>query len=190
MGRALDMREIKVDLPAFGYPTNPTSARSFSSRTNDFSSPASPGSQYLGMVRWKDSDFVVADIPGIIEGAHTGTGLGLRFLRHIERTRIILYLIDLSPDNLRDPKHELEVLINELGSYSPSLLERKQIVVFNKCDLTGAVNRAKEAIAFAQFKGYPFFVASGLTGLGMEDILDEIVKELHEHKNEGITPKM
>jgi GTP-binding protein len=144
----------------------------------------------LGMVRWKGNDFVVADIPGIIEGAHTGVGLGLRFLRHIERTRILLYLIDLSPDNERDPKQELEVLMHELGSYSPDLLERKQIVVFNKSDLTGAPERAKEAVAFVRSKGYPCFTASGLTGSGMDAILDEIIKELHEVRDENGPQKM
>ncbi|MCE5274504.1 MAG: GTPase ObgE [Syntrophaceae bacterium] len=144
----------------------------------------------LGVVRWKGSDFVVADIPGIIEGAHTGTGLGLRFLRHIERTRIILYMVDLSPDNDRDPVNELEVLIHELGSYSESLLERKQIVVFNKCDLTDADIRAKDAVAFARSRGYPCFVASGLTGAGIDDVLNEIVKDLYEHKSEGFSPQV
>jgi len=188
----LEMK-LLADVGLVGYPNAGKStliSRISSARPKIADYPFTTLVPNLGMVRWKDSDFVVADIPGIIEGAHAGTGLGLRFLRHIERTRIILYLIDLSPDNLRDPKHELEVLMNELGSYSPSLLERKQIVVFNKCDLTGAVNRAKEAIAFVRGKGYPFFVASGLTGLGMDNILDEIVKELHEHKNEGISPQM
>jgi GTPase len=144
----------------------------------------------LGMVRWKGNDFVVADIPGIIEGAHTGVGLGLRFLRHIERTRILLYLIDLSPDNERNPKQELEVLMNELVSYSPDLLERKQIVVFNKCDLTGAQERAKEAVAFVLGKGYPCFTASGLTGSGMDAILDEIIKELYEVRDEDRPQEM
>jgi len=141
----------------------------------------------LGMVRHKGADFVVADIPGIIEGAHEGVGLGLRFLRHIERTRILLYLVDLSPDSGRDASRELQVLMRELGEYSPELLERKQIVVFNKCDLVGAEERAKEAVAFARGAGYPFFTVSALTGHGLEGILDHIVKELYEVRNEGGT---
>ncbi|HPE44457.1 MAG TPA: GTPase ObgE [Deltaproteobacteria bacterium] len=141
----------------------------------------------LGMVRHKGADFVVADIPGIIEGAHEGVGLGLRFLRHIERTRILLYLVDLSPDSGRDASRELQVLMRELREYSPELLERKQIVVFNKCDLVGAEERAKEAVAFARGAGYPFFTVSALTGHGLEGILDHIVKELYEVRNEGGT---
>ncbi|HOY74199.1 MAG TPA: GTPase ObgE [Deltaproteobacteria bacterium] len=141
----------------------------------------------LGMVRHKGADFVVADIPGIIEGAHEGVGLGLRFLRHIERTRILLYLVDLSPDSGRDASRELQVLMRELREYSPELLERKQIVVFNKCDLPGAEERAKEAVAFARGAGYPFFTVSALTGHGVEGILDHIVKELYEVRNEGGT---
>jgi GTPase len=144
----------------------------------------------LGMVRWKGNDFVVADIPGIIEGAHTGTGLGLRFLRHIERTRILLFLIDLSPDNPRNPKEELEILNHELTSYSQDLLERKRIIVFNKCDLTGSTERAKEAVAFVRSKGYPCFTASGLTGTGLEAILDEIIRELYEDRNQGGTQEV
>jgi GTP-binding protein len=127
----------------------------------------------------------VADIPGIIEGAHTGTGLGLRFLRHIERTRIILYLINLSPDCERDALNQFQVLIHELGSYSADLLLRKQIVVFNKCDITGAEESAKEAVAFVKSKGYPFFMASAFVGTGLDEIQDFIVKELYEIRHEG-----
>ncbi|MGC9324599.1 MAG: GTPase ObgE [Desulfomonilia bacterium] len=134
----------------------------------------------LGMVRWKGSDFVVADIPGILEGAHTGVGLGLKFLRHIERTRIIVYVIDLSELHARTPSEEFSILNNELGSYSQDLLGRKQIVVFNKCDIYGAEQRAKEAVAFLSSRGYPCFMASGLTGYGIDAILDEVVKELNE----------
>jgi GTP-binding protein len=137
------------------------------------------------MVRWRGYDFVVADIPGIIEGAHTGTGLGLRFLRHIERTRILLFLIDLSPDNPREPMKELEILTHELTSYSQDLLDRNRIIVFNKSDLTGSTDRAKEAVAFVRSKGYPCFTASGLTGTGLEAILDEIIRELYEDRNQG-----
>ncbi len=144
----------------------------------------------LGVVRHKGQDFVVADIPGIIEGAHTGTGLGLRFLRHIERTRILLYLINLSPDSDRGPLDQFEVLTHELGSYSDELLQRKQIVVFNKCDLTGAEERAKEAVAFVKSKGYPFFIASAFAGTGLDAILDFIVKELYEIRHEGGSPEV
>lgn len=188
----LDLK-LLADVGLVGYPNAGKStfiSRISSARPKIADYPFTTVVPNLGLVRWKGSDFVVADIPGIIEGAHTGIGLGLRFLRHIERTRIILYLIDLSPDSGRVAKHELEVLMNELGSYSHALLERKQIVVFNKCDLTGAANRAKEAVAFARHKGYPCFMASGLTGYGINEILDEIVKDLYEHKSEGGSPHM
>ncbi len=132
----------------------------------------------LGMVRWKDADFVMADIPGIIEGAHTGVGLGLRFLRHIERTRIIVYVIDMSEETMRDPKEEFTVLRRELGSYSQRLLDLKQIVFLNKCDLLTAKERAKEAVAFIKEEGYPCFMASALTGDGLSDLLDEIIKDM------------
>jgi GTP-binding protein len=132
----------------------------------------------LGMVRWKDVDFVMADIPGIIEGAHTGVGLGLRFLRHIERTRIIVYVIDMSEQTLRDPKEEFMVLRRELESYSERLLDLNQLVILNKCDLLTAKERAKEAVAFITEEGYPCFTASALTGEGISDLLDEIIKDM------------
>ncbi|HPR50592.1 MAG TPA: GTPase ObgE [Deltaproteobacteria bacterium] len=132
----------------------------------------------LGMVRWKEADFVMADIPGIIEGAHTGVGLGLRFLRHIERTRIIVYVIDMSEETMRDPKEEFMVLRRELGSYSQRLLDLKQMVLLNKCDLLTAKERAKEAVAFIMDEGYPCFMASALTGEGLSDLLDEIIKDI------------
>lgn len=133
----------------------------------------------LGMVRWKDRDFVMADIPGIIEGAHQGVGLGLRFLRHIERTRVILYIIDLSPDTGRDPKEEFTVLSNELQAYSPELVGRRQLVVLNKLDLPEARDKAPEAVAFIEDKGYPCFVASAVSGEGIQEILNEIIRTLY-----------
>ncbi|MRR37754.1 hypothetical protein EG829_24515, partial [bacterium] len=133
----------------------------------------------LGMVRWKGTACVVADIPGIIEGAHEGVGLGLRFLRHIERTRIILYVIDLSPYSQRDPGEELMILRQELESYSPELVTRKQIVVLNKCDMPGASERAKDAVAFIKDKGYPYLIASALTGEGVDKVLDEVIKDFN-----------
>ncbi len=132
----------------------------------------------LGMVRWKDVDFVMADIPGIIEGAHDGVGLGLRFLRHIERTRIIVYVIDMSEQTMRDPKEEFQILRRELELYSKRLLDLKQLVVLNKCDLTDAKERAKEAVAFITGEGYPCFTASAITGDGINALLDRIIKDM------------
>ncbi len=88
----------------------------------------------LGIVRYKDyQSFTVADIPGIIEGAHEGKGLGHQFLRHIERTKIILFLIDITSE---DYEKEFETLYNELKSYSPKLIKKKMLIALSKSDLT------------------------------------------------------
>ncbi len=87
----------------------------------------------LGIVKYKDfQSFTVADIPGIIEGASQGKGLGHQFLRHIERTRIILFLIEITSENM---KNDFEVLLNELKSYSPKLIQKKMLVSLSKADL-------------------------------------------------------
>lgn len=88
----------------------------------------------LGMVAYRDyQSFVIADIPGIIEGASEGKGLGLRFLRHIERNAILLFLIPITSEDI--PK-EYKILLNELQSYNAQLIDKKQIVAITKCDLT------------------------------------------------------
>lgn len=135
----------------------------------------------LGMVAWKDCDFVIADIPGIIEGAHDGVGLGLRFLKHIERTRILCYVLDLSPETGRGVVEEFTVLQQELENYSAELLTRKQLVVLNKCDLSDGQERAEEAVAFLKDKGYPCLMISAATGQGLDELLDTLVRILNEH---------
>ncbi|MEA3221751.1 MAG: GTPase ObgE [Thermodesulfobacteriota bacterium] len=132
----------------------------------------------LGMVEWRGHDFVVADIPGIIKGAHKGVGLGIRFLRHIERTHIIVYVIDMSPETERDHVDELATLEEELGAYSETLLERPQIVALNKCDIQDASKKAKEVVAIITARGYPCFMISALSGKGINNMLDGIVREL------------
>ena len=94
----------------------------------------------LGVVRFDDTDFVVADVPGLIEGASEGKGLGHRFLRHIERARVLVVLLDLSPAAGYTPDEQLDVLLTELGSYQPQLLERPRIVVGSKSDIAGDVD--------------------------------------------------
>ena len=91
----------------------------------------------LGVVKYYDSSCVVADIPGLIEGASEGAGLGHEFLRHIERTRLIVHVVDISGSEGRNPIDDYNLINNELGSYSPKLLERPQIIALNKCDILG-----------------------------------------------------
>ncbi|NIX15933.1 MAG: GTPase ObgE, partial [Candidatus Dadabacteria bacterium] len=89
----------------------------------------------LGVVEYGEhKTFVVADIPGLIEGAHTGAGLGINFLKHIERTSILLYLIDISPADNKDPVSQFEILQGELNKFSPELLEKPKIIALNKID--------------------------------------------------------
>jgi GTP-binding protein len=89
---------------------------------------------HLGVVRFDDAEFIVADIPGLIEGAAEGRGLGHTFLRHVERARVMLFLIDLASVDGRPPDEQLRILTKELGDYRPELLERPQLVVGSKAD--------------------------------------------------------
>ena len=89
---------------------------------------------HLGVVRYHDSEFVVADIPGLIEGASEGKGLGHQFLRHVERARVLLVLIDLAPMDERPPAEQERILLAELGNYRPELLERPRLVIGSKAD--------------------------------------------------------
>jgi GTP-binding protein len=90
---------------------------------------------HLGVVRFQEHEFVVADIPGLIEGASEGRGLGHRFLRHIERARALVILVDLAPAAGRSPKEQERVLLDELRRYQPSLLDRPRLVVGSKADV-------------------------------------------------------
>lgn len=178
----LDLK-LLADVGLVGFPNAGKStfiSRVSSARPKIADYPFTTLTPNLGMVRWKGSDFVMADIPGIIEGAHEGIGLGLRFLRHIERTRVIVYVIDLSPLSERDPLEEFTILKRELEEYSPELVTRKGLVVLNKCDIPGTKERAKDAVAFVNDKGYPCFIASALTGEGIDAVLDEIIEDLDE----------
>jgi GTP-binding protein len=111
--------------------------------------------------------FVLADIPGLIEGAHAGAGLGTRFLRHIERTRLLLHLVDASESG-RDPVDDFKVVRAELEKFSPALLEKPVVVAANKLDLTGSAPRAEALAAFCRAEGLPFHAISAATGDGLQ----------------------
>ncbi len=133
----------------------------------------------LGVVLYKNyRSFVVADIPGLIEGAHEGAGLGLRFLRHVERTDFLLHILDLSwmPD--RDPIREYEALNRELSLFSEELSRKKQIVVVNKMDLPHVRENLEEILPWFQERGIPLFPISAASGEGIEPLLDEIARIL------------
>jgi GTP-binding protein len=127
--------------------------------------------------------FVVADLPGLIEGAHEGAGLGTRFLKHIERTRLISHLVDTSDANDRDPIRDFEIIEHELGSFSPMLAEKPMIVVATKLDATTDRTHLDELRSFCEKRGLEFHAISSATGEGivelvraMADALDRIPK--------------
>jgi GTPase len=125
--------------------------------------------------------FVVADLPGLIEGAHTGAGLGIRFLKHIERTRIIAHVIDTSDASDRDPVHDFEVIEGELAAFSEKLAQKPVIVVATKLDATTDRTRLKKLQAFCAARGLEFYAISSAAGegipqlvRGMADALDRL----------------
>jgi GTP-binding protein len=133
----------------------------------------------LGVVSYKNCrTFVMADIPGIIEGAHEGAGLGHRFLRHVERTRILLHLLDPCREHDSNPLHDYETLNRELALFSPELAEKPQIVVINKMDLPDVQALLPEVAPFFAERNIPVFPISAATGEGIPALLDEIARQL------------
>jgi GTP-binding protein len=128
-----------------------------------------------------DRQMVVADIPGLIEGAAEGAGLGHRFLRHVERTRVLLHILDASalagPD--RDPLADFDTLNRELALYAPDLAERPQVVALNKADVTEVRDRADELSRTFAERGVRLFTLSAVTGEGVRDVLEELWRVSH-----------
>ncbi len=123
-----------------------------------------------------DTRFTVADLPGLISGAHEGKGLGDEFLRHIERTRILVHLVDLAPMDGSDPVDNYREIRSELALYSQALAEKPEIVAASKADLHGteeAVKRLRDELE------REVFAISGVTGLGVRDLLAQVVESLH-----------
>lgn len=133
----------------------------------------------LGVVPYKDyRSFVMADIPGIIEGANEGAGLGHRFLKHLERSGILLHLVDISWMPERDPRVEYEAINRELALFSPELAAKKQIVVITKIDLPQTREELPAIKAWFEGDGVAVFPISSATGEGVDLLLDEIARRL------------
>ncbi len=125
----------------------------------------------LGVVQISDyRTFVVADIPGLIAGAHLGHGLGIQFLRHIERTRLLVHLVDVSDESGREPVEDFETVMKELESFSEDLVAKPMIVVASKMDAAQDSGRVDALRRMAEARGLPFYEISSATGLGIEKL--------------------
>ena len=123
----------------------------------------------LGVVQLPNyKSFVVADIPGLIEGAHTGAGLGIQFLRHIERTRLLVHLVDVSDTTGRDPVEDFEIVLNELASFSEELAQKPMIVAASKLDAAQDPERIAAVRRAAVGRGLEYFEISSATGQGID----------------------
>jgi GTP-binding protein len=135
----------------------------------------------LGVVRYGDfKSFVIADIPGLIAGAHAGMGMGTKFLRHIERCALLFHIIDISGETHSSAWQDFEAINRELALFSPALIKKSQIVAINKIDLFLTRERIKGEIASFEEKGIKLLPFSALTGEGIGDIINEIAEKLHQ----------
>lgn len=176
--------ELKVmaDVALVGYPNAGKST--FISATTKVHSriasyPFTTLAPILGILEFKDyKTAVIADIPGLIEGAHRNVGLGHAFLKHVERCRTLLVIIDMGAMDQRDPREDYKVLLNELASYSEDLAARRKIVVANKMDLPDA--KANLTKFKRRYKGLEVIPISAKDGIGLEEVTDKIHDVLEE----------
>ena len=171
--------KLVADVGIIGYPNVGKSSlisRISNARPKIANYPFTTKTPVLGLVRLaSERSFVVCDIPGLIEGAHSGKGLGDDFLRHVERTRVLVHMIDMAAVEERDPFEDVESINNELSLYNPTLLKRPQILVANKMDLPEASENLKSFKKKAKKKIYPI---SCVTGEGIKDLLEAVYGEL------------
>jgi GTP-binding protein len=190
-GEARELRlELKLlaDVGLFGFPSVGKSSfitRISAARPKIADYPFTTLTPNLGVVSYKDfRSFVVADIPGLIEGAHLGSGLGHRFLKHVERTRLLLHILDLSHMPERDPLREYRVLNRELLLFDEQLAEKPQVVVVNKIDLPLVRENLDEVTSSFLELGVRLFPVSAATGEGIPALLDEIARRLWGNASE------
>jgi GTP-binding protein len=139
----------------------------------------------LGVVRVShEKSFVIADIPGLIEGAAEGAGLGMQFLRHLQRTRLLLHIVDLAPFDNVDPVKEAKAIVRELKKYDESLYDKPRWLVLNKLDVVPEGERAKRVKDFLKRFGWkgPIFEISALTREGCEELVQEVYRYLEQQR--------
>ena len=137
----------------------------------------------LGVVKHGDyNSFVIADIPGLIEGAHKGTGLGFQFLRHVERTSLLLHLVDISEMAEGDPVENFKKINKEMELYSPKLITKPQAVAGTKLDIKGDGEKLDSLAEYCEDKHYDFFPICAVTGDGLKDLIKYLATKVDEHK--------
>ncbi len=174
--------KLLADVGLVGYPNSGKStliSRISAAKPKIASYPFTTLTPHLGVVSLsRDRSFVVADVPGLIEGAHRGLGLGHQFLQHLERTRLLVHMIDVSGETGRDPVADFETIRRELVLYRPEFADKPQLAAANKMDVVddkGAVDRLAKHLAELKI---PFYRISAVTGSGVETLLKAIWRHL------------
>jgi GTP-binding protein len=174
--------KLLADVGLVGFPNAGKStliARVSAARPKIADYPFTTLTPNLGVVNLGDDrSFVVADVPGLIEGAHRGLGLGHQFLRHLERTKVLVHLVDVSSASGRDAVEDLDTVRRELELFQPTLAAKPQIVVANKIDALDDEDRVAALKRRASKLRLPFFKISGVTGAGVPELLEAAWREL------------
>ena len=135
----------------------------------------------LGVVKCEDMrSFCIADIPGLIEGAHNGTGLGFQFLRHIERTSVLAHLVDISDTAQNDPVESFEKIMKELAMFNSELAQKTMVVVGTKMDISGDKQNLNRLALYCKTEQLPFFPISAVTGQGVKELIAALLKEVEK----------
>jgi GTP-binding protein len=172
-----------VGLPNAGKSTLLTAVSRAQPKIADY--PFTTLEPVLGVVEVGFDSYVMADLPGLIEGAHEGHGLGLEFLRHVERTRLLIHVVDASQP---DPSHDVEVIDHELSSYAEDLGKRPQIIAFNKMDVPEAAAREAEFRALAKSLGRPCIFISAAARVGTQDLAKLAFEMLQRIREDEVLP--
>ena len=174
--------KLLADVGLVGFPNAGKStliARISSARPKIADYPFTTLTPNLGVVTLgEDRTFVVADVPGLIEGAHAGQGLGDRFLRHIERTKVLIHLVDVSGASGRDPVHDFEVILEELRLFDPKVASKPHIVAANKIDALDDPSRVERLEQHVRARGLPLYRISGVTGEGVGELLEAAWRQI------------
>ena len=192
-----ESRELKMELKLLadvglvGFPNVGKStliSRLSAARPKIASYPFTTLQPNLGVVELEDyRSFVVADIPGLIAGAHLGQGLGIQFLRHIERTKVLLHLVDLAGDHGRDPVVDYETVNRELAAFNPAMLQKPTLVVASKIDAMGDSTQLGMLSRLARSRGLECHSISAVTGQGLQDLKLKIWGMLEALAGERVT---